>query len=138
MRANRLALVFADVNLGLPLAREDVEVVEPEVDEHFFELTLAVHRAQQLRLGELGEDLPRAPDGIVVHPAAATVGWLILCSAGLLAATRSCRAGDEVLAATVSGSSVSVVNRSSRASSSGVGDAFGPKLLIDPGGEPIA
>ena len=69
MRANRVALVLADVDLGAPLACEDVEVVEPEIDEHLFELPVAVDGAEQLGLGQLGEDLPLAPDG-VAHPGA--------------------------------------------------------------------
>ena len=61
VRANRVALVFGEQKPGGALARVDVEVVEPEIDEHFLELPLAVDRAQQLLLGQLDHDLIGAP-----------------------------------------------------------------------------
>ncbi len=64
MRPDRLALVIGDEARGAPLAGEDVEVVEPEVDEHFLELPLAIDRARDLlrsqRLDLLAAELPGA------------------------------------------------------------------------------
>ena len=54
---NRVALVLGDVVARRAFAGEHVEVVEPEIDQHFFELALAVDRAQQLRFLDVGDDL---------------------------------------------------------------------------------
>ena len=56
MRTNGVTFVLTDVDAGLPLSREDIEVIEPEIDQHLLELSLAVNGAQQLRFGELVED----------------------------------------------------------------------------------
>ena len=58
MRPNRGALEVVDVLPYRPLAREDVEVVEPEVDEHFLQLALGRCRANQLLGGEFDQHLP--------------------------------------------------------------------------------
>ena len=57
VRPNRVALVLGDVVARRAFAGEDVEVVEPEIDQHFFELALAVDRAQQLRFFDVGDHL---------------------------------------------------------------------------------
>ncbi len=56
MRPDRVALVLGDVDGGASLAGEDVEVVEPEVDHHFLQLSLAVNRAQNSGSLQLGDD----------------------------------------------------------------------------------
>jgi len=55
VRTNRVALVLGEQESGGPLARVDVEVVEPEIAEHFLELSLAVGRTQNLLLRELDD-----------------------------------------------------------------------------------
>src|SRR5271167_3115722 len=47
-RPDDITLVRSDQIMISALTDEDVEVVEPEIGEHFFELTVAVNRAQQL------------------------------------------------------------------------------------------
>ena len=59
MRPDRVALVLGEVLLRRALAGEDVEVIEPEVGHHLFELALAVGRAENLLLRELRR-APRA------------------------------------------------------------------------------
>ena len=68
VRADALALVLAEeVALGT-LAGEDGEVILPEVDHHFLELTIAHHGARDLRGLQLGEELPReAPRLLDAH-----------------------------------------------------------------------
>ena len=51
VRPDRVALVLGEQEAVAALARVDVEVVEPEVGQHFLELPLAVDRAQHLLLG---------------------------------------------------------------------------------------
>jgi hypothetical protein len=63
-RAARISLILAALLFllaGPPpaLAGVDVEVVEPEIDQHFLQLPLAVHRAQQLLGGERDDLLAR-------------------------------------------------------------------------------
>ena len=53
VRPDRVALVLRQVGAHRALAGEDVEVVEPEVDEHFLELARRVDGAQDLLLAEL-------------------------------------------------------------------------------------
>jgi hypothetical protein len=48
VRANDIALIGGNQVAVSALADEDVEVVEPEVGEHLFKLTIAVNGAQQL------------------------------------------------------------------------------------------
>ena len=48
MRPDGVALVRGEVDPREALVGEDVEVVEPEIDEHFLQLPLAVDGAQQL------------------------------------------------------------------------------------------
>ena len=52
-RADDVALVAGDQVAVRALVEEDVEVVEPEVGHHFFQLALAVDVAQQPRLHQL-------------------------------------------------------------------------------------
>ncbi len=56
VRADRLALVALGEHAHQALAFVDVEVVEPEVDQHFFQLARAVQRPQQARLAGLQVD----------------------------------------------------------------------------------
>ena len=56
MRADRLALVSRDENTIGALLAEDVEVIEPEISHHFFELTIALDGTDELRRGELLDD----------------------------------------------------------------------------------
>jgi hypothetical protein len=60
VRADRFALVGRDVPPHVALAREHVEVVEPEIDHELFELALARHGTHDLRGLELGGDPRRA------------------------------------------------------------------------------
>ncbi len=53
VRPDRLALVLGQQEPIGALARVDVEVVEPEIDQHFLQLALAVRRAEQFLLGQL-------------------------------------------------------------------------------------
>ena len=55
MRPDRVALVLGEQEADAALARVHVEVVEPEVGEHFLQLPLAVDGAQQLLLAELDD-----------------------------------------------------------------------------------
>ena len=61
VRPNRVALVLGQQKPGGAFSGVDVEVVEPEIDEHLLQLPLAVRRAQQLLLGQLDHDLIGAP-----------------------------------------------------------------------------
>ena len=63
VRPDRVALVLGEVAARRSLAGEHVEVVEPEVDHHLVELTLAVDGAQDLLLGEIGHHCPLDPRG---------------------------------------------------------------------------
>ena len=63
--AGCVALVLGQVLPHLALADEHVEVVEPEVDEHFLELALGQRRAQHLRLHQLLRDVLRL---LLQHP----------------------------------------------------------------------
>jgi hypothetical protein len=56
MGADRVALVLGDVAACRSLAREHVEVVEPEIDHDFVELPLAVSGAQHFLFGQIGQD----------------------------------------------------------------------------------
>src|SRR6266850_5035277 len=55
-RSDRVALVLGQHEAIAPLARVDVEMVEPEIGEQLLELALAVVGAQQLLLRELDDD----------------------------------------------------------------------------------
>ena len=59
IRPDGFAFVLAQVIARRALAGEHVEVVEPEVDQHFLQLPLAVEGAQQLGLLDVGDHLPR-------------------------------------------------------------------------------
>jgi hypothetical protein len=50
VRPNRIALVLGQVLTDLALADEYIEVIEPEVHQHFFQLALGHRRAQKLGL----------------------------------------------------------------------------------------
>src|SRR5439155_26280605 len=63
VRPDRLTLVGRYVPAHVALAGEDVEVVEPEVDHNFFELTLARHGPDDLR----GPELVRDPNRALLH-----------------------------------------------------------------------
>ena len=56
VRAYDVAFVLGEHEARGALARVDVEVIEPEVGEHFPELPLAVHRAENLLLAKLDDD----------------------------------------------------------------------------------
>ncbi len=56
MRTDRVALVLGEHEPIDALARVDVEVVEPEIGEHFLQLPLAVDRAKHLLFAELDDD----------------------------------------------------------------------------------
>ena len=60
VRPDRLALVLGQQKPIGALARVDVEVVEPEVGEHFLQLPLAVDRAQHFLFGQLCTITPLA------------------------------------------------------------------------------
>ena len=55
VRSNRIPLVLGEVEARRPLAGEDVEMVEPEIDQHFLELTFTVGSTNDLLLHQLGE-----------------------------------------------------------------------------------
>ena len=78
VRPDRVTLVLVQVDANLTLAREDIEVVEPEVDHHFFELALAVRGAQDLGLHQLAKRLAFLPHDLHL------VGRHHLAGAGLL------------------------------------------------------
>ena len=48
VRANHVAIVLGEEQARLPFAGEHTEVILPEVDHHFVELTLARHGAREL------------------------------------------------------------------------------------------
>ena len=56
VRADHVALVFGDQVAVGALIEVDVEVVEPEIGQHFVELAVAVDGAQQLAFGEIAGD----------------------------------------------------------------------------------
>ena len=62
VRPDRLAFVLRHVVARQALPGEHIEMVEPEVDHHFFELPVAVGRAQQFLLRQLQQHLPFAAD----------------------------------------------------------------------------
>ena len=55
---DHVALVLGQIHARRSLAGKHVEVVEPKVDEHFFELPLAVHRSHDSLLRQFGEHRP--------------------------------------------------------------------------------
>ena len=54
VRANRLGFVKGHRGPNRLLAAKNIEVVEPEIDQHRLELALAEHRAQQSGLPRFG------------------------------------------------------------------------------------
>jgi hypothetical protein len=74
-RTNRVALVFGEQKAIGALARVDVEMVEPEIGQHFLELPLAICRAQNLLLAELDHD----QIGLLLHG----IGRLRRCRVGV-------------------------------------------------------
>ncbi len=87
MRTDRVLLVAREQQPLRSFADEDIEVIEPEVGHDFFQLAVAVDRAQKLCLGEfLGYDglrlihcqqdffLPRSHPGGEFHQLAAAHG----------------------------------------------------------------
>ena len=59
MRPDRLALVLGEERPAPAFPRVDVEMVEPEVREHFLQLPLAVDGAQHFLLTQFLDDAPR-------------------------------------------------------------------------------
>ena len=130
VRPDRVALVGREQESIAPLPRVDVEMVEPEIGEHFLQLPLAVDRAKQLLLGELGHHLIVA-------------GLHLRRWRGRPARRRRCRrppicarAAPAFAAVRIRSGSASalmrmVVSPASRASSGRIGDSFRPKLLVD-------
>jgi hypothetical protein len=64
VRADRVALVFSQVLARLAFPRENVEVIEPEVHHHFFELAFAVGRAENLLLHQFHEHQALSARGV--------------------------------------------------------------------------
>ena len=56
VRPDRFALVLGEHEAIGPLLRVDIEMIEPEIGQHFLQLPLAVDRAQQLLLAQLDDD----------------------------------------------------------------------------------
>ena len=63
MRANHVAVVLREIESRLSLARENAEVILPEIDHHFIELPLARHGPRQLHRLQLPDDLLRLSRG---------------------------------------------------------------------------
>ena len=70
VRPNRVSLILGDAPARQAIAAVHIEVVEPEVGHHRFELSAAQDGAQDLGLSELAKGLLGAPDrsfvGVVV------------------------------------------------------------------------
>ena len=64
VRPDRVALVLGEVLLRRSLTGEHVEVIEPEIGHHFFELAFTVGRPQDLLAGELREHFARLARGL--------------------------------------------------------------------------
>jgi len=64
VRPDRLALVLREVDLRGALSGEDVEVIEPEIRHHLFELLLAVRRPQDLLLRQFLDHGAGTPPGV--------------------------------------------------------------------------
>ena len=72
MRADGVALEFrGEVAVGA-LVHEDVEVIEPEIRQHFVELAIAIDRAQDFALLQIARHHLRRPSG--QFDAAAQIG----------------------------------------------------------------
>ena len=61
-RAYYIALIAGDKPLGRFLLRKDIEMVVPEIAEHLVQLSIARHRAHELLLNQLTEQLRRAAE----------------------------------------------------------------------------
>ena len=77
VRTDRFTLVLGEHEPIAAFPRVDVEVIEPEIDEHFLQLSLAVDRAEQLLLGELDDRLVRALPHLGRHLGLAVLGLLL-------------------------------------------------------------
>ena len=123
-----VALVGREVPAHLALAREDVEVVEPEVDHHLLQLPLARHRPQHLRGLQLAHDLERPLGRPELAPLVA--GHL---AAGELAP--GLRVGARVLALQVADRHRQRGERGEGALGHRIVDTVGVQLTLEPGGE---
>src|SRR5438132_13764296 len=54
VRTDRITLEAGEIKTILSFSVEDVEVVHPEIDEHFFKLAIRINSAVQLVLDQLG------------------------------------------------------------------------------------
>ena len=79
MRPDRLALVLGEQEAHASLPRVDVEMVEPEVGQHFLELPLAVDRAQHLLFLEFLKRLRtlRRPHSFEVLKVLEAFAWVL-------------------------------------------------------------